>query len=254
MSRRRSAPSASVLSRALRAFRRLGPGGFAALLVANLRLLASGRYGEHRYAYDPSFDREHGVDTSGTVPPEEFDVPERLKRGAVRYEPVEPDFFDHVVGRAPIVDRSRSLFIDLGSGKGRGLLLAARAGFKTVIGVELDPLLDATARRNVDVFGRRHPDVEFTLVNGDATQFQFPAFPTVLFLNNPFDEPLLSKVLDNAERSHRGATNDFVLLYLHSNHEQMIRSRPGWEHIESSIFRSRRQFYAIFRWRGAGRA
>ena len=224
-----------------------------ALLVANLRILASGRYGEHRYAYDRSFDREHGVDTSGTVPPEEFDVPDGLKRGAVRYEPVEPDFFDHVVERASIADRSKTLFIDLGSGKGRGLLLAARAGFRKVVGVELDPLLDATARRNIDVFGRRHPDVEFTQVNGDATQFQFPSAPTVLFLNNPFDEPLLGKVLDNAERSHREATADLVLLYLHSNHEQMIRSRAGWEHVESGTFRTRRQFYAIFRWRGAKR-
>lgn len=241
------------MSRALRALRRLGPSGFVALLAANLRLLVSGRYGEHRYAYDRSFDREHGVDTSGTVPPEEFEVPERLRSGAVRYEPVEPDFFDHVVARAPVDDRSRSLFIDLGSGKGRGLLLAARAGFKRVTGVELDPLLDATARRNIDVFGRRHPDVEFNQVNGDATQFQFPSAPTVLFLNNPFDEPLVEKVLANAESSHRDGTDDLVLLYLHSNHEQMIRSRVGWEQIESGTFRSRRQFYAIFRWRGSQR-
>lgn len=177
MSRRRSAPSASIRSRALRAFRRLGPRAFIGLLVTNIRLLASGRYGEHRYAYDRSFDREYGVDTSGTVPPEEFDVPETLRSGAVRYEPVDPRFFHYVVGRAPIGIPSRYLFIDLGSGKGRGLLLAAQAGFKRVTGVELDPLLDAIARRNAEVFGHRHPDVEFKLVNGNATEFEFPLAP-----------------------------------------------------------------------------
>jgi 16S rRNA G966 N2-methylase RsmD len=237
-------------SRALRALRRLGPRAFAGLLITNLKLLASGRYGEHRYAYDRSFDREHGVDTSGTVPPEEFDVPETSKSGAVRYEPVDPDFFDHVVERASITDRSARLFIDLGSGRGRGLLLAARAGFRKIMGVELDPLLDATARRNIDVFRHRHPEVEFRQVNGDATQFEFPAAPTVLFLNNPFEEPLVEKVLANAERSHEGESSDLVLLYLHSNHEQMIRSRAGWEHVESGTFRTRRQFFAVFRWRG----
>lgn len=250
MSRRHSAPSASILSRARRALRSLGPRAFLKLLISNFRLLVSGRYGEHRYAYDHSFDRDHGVDTSGTVALEELEVPDNLRSRAVRYEAVDPVFFSHVLERAPVDDPSKYLFVDLGSGKGRALLLAAQAGFQRVIGVELDPHLDAIARRNIGVFSVRHPLTEFEQVNGNATEFEFPTGSTVLFLNNPFDELLTSKVLENVERTHRGASSDLVLLYLHSNHEQMIRSRPGWEEIDSGTFRSRRQFYAIFRWRG----
>lgn len=250
MSRRLPARPNSVLSRALRAFRRVGPRDFIGLLVANLKLLATGRYWEHRYAYDRSFDREHGVDTSGTVGLEELDVPEALRSRAVRYEPVDPDFFIHVVERARIDDRSKYLFVDLGSGKARSLLLAAQAQFRRLIGVELDPALNAIALRNIDVFAKRHPLASFTQITGDAAEFEFPPVPTVLFLNNPFDEFLLRKVVGNVERTHGSPAADFVLLYLHSIHERMMRSRAGWEEIDSGTFRSRRQFYSIFRWRG----
>ncbi len=237
-----------LASRALRAFRRLGPKGFFGLLITNLRLVASGRYREHSHAYDRAFDQRHGVDTAGTVNLEEMDVPEELRGRAVRYEAVDPDFFAHVLGRASIGDRSRYLFIDLGSGKGRALLLAAQSGFRRVVGVELDPHLDAAARRNIGVFRWEHRQTEFEQVNGDATAYPFPATPTVLFLNNPFDELLIGKVLDNVESVHRGSATDFVLLYLHSNHERMMRLRPGWSEVDSGTFRSRRKFYAIFRW------
>jgi predicted RNA methylase len=244
------AAAGSLPSRALRALRRLGPRGFARLALLNAKLLVSGRYRDHGYAYDRSFDLEHGVQTAGTVAVEELDAADELKARANRYEAAEPGFVNFLIERLGLERRADYLFIDVGSGKGRVMLLAAMAGFRRVIGLEFDARLSRIARHNIEVFGNRRADVEFTVVDGDATAFAFPPVPTVLFLNNPFDAPLMTKLLDTIDRVHGGAGSDVAILYMHSNHRDLIRSRDGWEELDHGIFQNRRQFYSIHYRRG----
>jgi hypothetical protein len=52
----------------------------------------------------------------------------------------------------PIPDVSGYTFIDMGSGKGRMLLLAAEPPFRRIIGVEFASDLDALARSNVKTY------------------------------------------------------------------------------------------------------
>ena len=236
--------------RAARALRRLGPVGFARLVLYNIGLVVTGRYREHRYAYDTSFDRKYGVDTAGTVAVADLDAPQELKARAARYEVVDPEFFNFLMQRAGPTLTREHLFVDLGSGKGRALLLAALAGFRRVIGVELDGDLHGISQRNIEIAKGHCPATEFTTVHGDATMFQFPAVPTLLFLNNPFDQQSVEKVLANIEQVH-GEGSEFILMYMHSNHAGLIAARRGWKKIDGGTFRHRRKFYSIFRWRGA---
>src|SRR5688572_3346622 len=46
-------------------------------------------------------------------------------------------------------------FLDIGSGKGRVLLIASQYGFRKIVGIEFSPELCAIARKNVEVFCRR---------------------------------------------------------------------------------------------------
>jgi 16S rRNA A1518/A1519 N6-dimethyltransferase RsmA/KsgA/DIM1 with predicted DNA glycosylase/AP lyase activity len=164
----------------------------------------------------------------------------------------EPAFFNFLVERLALQHRADHLFIDVGSGKGRVMMLAALAGFRRVIGLEFAAGLAQIARRNIVIFSRQFRHADFTVVDGDATRFNFPAVPTVLFLNNPFDGELIGKLLDSIERAHAGSTAEVALLYMHSVHADLIRVRDGWEEIDRGCFRSRRQFYAIFRRRMGG--
>jgi 16S rRNA G966 N2-methylase RsmD len=244
------AATASLSSRGLRALRRAGPRGFARLLLLNARLVISGRYREHGHAYDRSFDQRYGVQTAGTVAVEELDATAELKERANRYEAAEPGFFNFLVDRLGLACPSDHLFIDVGSGMGRVMLMAALAGFRRVIGLELDASLTAIARRNVGIFAGQHPGTEFTLVDGDATQFAFPPVPTVLFMNNPFDAPLIARLMDGIERAHEGSGADLAILYMHSNHRELILARDGWEELDRGVFRNKRQFYSILVRRG----
>jgi SAM-dependent methyltransferase len=105
-------------------------------------------------------------------------------------------------------------FIDLGSGKGRTLLMAADYPFRRIIGVELLPTLNEIAQENI---ARHKAETQrcFAMqsICGDATEFEFPAEPTVLYLFNPFPEAGLRRLISNLERSSWNDPRPFYVLY-----------------------------------------
>ncbi len=79
-------------------------------------------------------------------------------------------------------------FVDFGSGKGRGLILAAAAGYREVIGVEHSARLNEIAASNLRAVERRfRPAVSWQLHCIDAARFQVPDDSTLWFCFNPFD-------------------------------------------------------------------
>lgn len=241
----------SKLGRLLRAFRRHGPVGFARLCLYNLKLLWTGEFREGESIYDDAFDRAYGVSTLGRVDLDEIEAPETCKAGMVRYEAIQPGQFEHLLHRAGAGSPVKYTFVDIGSGKGRALILAAAAGFRRVIGVEFGLNLHRDAVANVERLRAGGHDWPIELVNGDATAYDFPPEPTVCLLNNPFEEPLVSRFLDNLERSLHVRPRDFRLVYFHCNHADVIRARTDWREYAAGVCENHHHAYAIFRWLGA---
>ncbi len=105
---------------------------------------------------------------------------------------------------------SQGSFIDFGSGKGRALILAARAGFQRVVGVEWSPVLHALCRRNLEsAWERRALRSAHELHLCDAARFTVPDDSSVWFWFNPFDATLTDRVamhlLDSLKRRPRPA-------------------------------------------------
>lgn len=237
--------------RARRALERAGPLGFVKLGLHNLRVVLRGEAGRHRYINDSAWDRAYGVDTRGTVDVEEMTAPDHEKRGAVRYEPTPPEAFPYLVSQAKIFDCSEWTFIDLGSGKGRALLLAALAGFPKVIGVELGEELHAIACRNIDEFRRKTSIGDLSSIRADASSYQFPTDPTLCFINNPFSGEVLARVMQNIEASLREHPRPFKIIYYHSNHAEVIDRRAGWESLGKGVWADDSHHYAIYQWTSA---
>ena len=152
---------------------------------------------------DIDYDWEHRVDTTGAT------VSWRTRLlGLLNspYQPVPPEQFREMMTALaarldPNSDFSQFTFIDIGSGKGRALLLATEYGFRRIIGIELLPELDRIARENVRAFKQRGGNAEMELVCGDAAAFHLPDEPLVAFLFNPLPEPALRTFLQNLENS-----------------------------------------------------
>ena len=129
------------------------------------------------------------------------------------YQPIEPALFHEIVNSLAI-DFRQFTFLDIGSGKGRALLLAAGYPFRRVIGIELLPELNAVAEDNV----RKVPEDKRTCgevraLCGDATQFVFPAEALVIFLFNPLPEAGLQKVIENLTASLRENPRPGYVIY-----------------------------------------
>lgn len=90
---------------------------------------------------------------------------------------------------------SDDVFLDLGSGKGRILLAAARYHFRRVIGVEISERLIGVARRNLETSRTRRLCGHIELVNADVTEFRIPDEVTIVYLFNPFRGPVFEAVV-----------------------------------------------------------
>jgi hypothetical protein len=163
---------------------------------------------------DADYDWEHRVNTTSAA----VSWRERLL-GMFHspYQPTDPVLFHEMIARL----REQShlnlrdfVFIDLGSGKGRTLLMASDYPFRRIVGVELLPELHRAAQDNLSKY-RNEMRKCFALesICGDATEFPFPVEPTVLFLFNPFPEAGLRRMIANLERSVREHPREVYVLY-----------------------------------------
>ena len=224
---------ASLFRRAARAWRRRPLREFSRLVVHNLRLLVTGGYATANEAFDRSFDRLYRVDTAGTEEPEYVTAEAALKRHAVRYEPTNQGHLRVLMGMLPDIGHGAFDFVDLGSGKGRALFVAAEFPFRRCVGVEFAQELHDAAVRNISTYtnpARKCPEIRS--VHADATTFEFPIFPLVCFANNPFDEQLIAMVAQRIDESVRSVPRPAFFIYWNANYPRSIDAL-GWTRLAS---------------------
>src|ERR1017187_8808361 len=142
------------------------------------------------------------------------------------YQPTESALFHEMLDA--LRQQSHSdfhdfVFIDLGSGKGRTLLMASDYPFRRIVGVELLPALHRAAQENLSRY-RSESQKCFALesVCADATEFPFPSESTVLYLFNPFPEVGLKRMIANLEQSLREHPRAVYVLYHNPLLEQVL--------------------------------
>lgn len=179
------------------------------------------------------FDAEHGVRTSGLIAGRHLKNGHRHDRYNTAYFGVAPSVFRSLIRRwrrsAPAAKIENTTFLDLGAGMGRAVLLASEIGFKAVWGVELHPKLAAIAKRNIGVWraaGREHAPIR--IVQGDAVELVLPPGPLVAFLFNPFEAPVLRRLLKAWREQYLRQPRPIDLLYINHEQESVLESTRGW--------------------------
>jgi SAM-dependent methyltransferase len=148
-----------------------------------------------------SFDEIYGTDTAGSITVENLQIESANKRHGSPYEPMPIRTFKKLL-KIVKVRHDDYVFLDIGSGKGRTLLLASNYSFKKVIGVEYALDLHLAALKNIDQY-RSHRQRCFNVesVHIDAAEFEIPLEPTICFFFNPFDEKIMRTVLTKFKKS-----------------------------------------------------
>jgi hypothetical protein len=168
------------------------------------------------------FDLKYGTDTSKVVEVGALDMADERMEHAVRYQTARVDVYEALLNELNI-PFEEYVFIDLGSGKGRAMLLASRLPFKAIRGVELSQQLHRIACQNISIYresAQRCHDIQSLCE--DATCFEFPPEKIVLYMFNPFDEEMMRLVVRNLEKSLRKHQKPIYVLYLKALHRRLF--------------------------------
>jgi SAM-dependent methyltransferase len=167
---------------------------------------------------DSEFDREHSVATGGICHLSELNVDRKRGRLGVSHIAIDPEEMQAALASLEI-DHRRFSFVDLGSGKGRAILIASLLPFRRIVGVEFAPELHAQSVTNAASFahpGQRCTNIELQCM--DAATFEFPAQPLVLFMYNPFGPEVMMEVVTRVLDSLAREPREFYVLYANPFH------------------------------------
>jgi SAM-dependent methyltransferase len=184
------------------------------------RLTAAGRriYRRVRRAAGNVLDRRSGIETSQELHRQELGLTDSDHVG---YEPTEWNVIDRSL-RAIDVGPD-AVLLDVGSGKGRVLVAAAQLPFRRITGIELSPVLNDAARRNLEAVRDRRRAASVEVLETDAQTYEIPTDVTHVYVYNPFRKAMFAKFLSQLLASLDANPRDLTLIYVVPlEHDQVL--------------------------------
>jgi CelD/BcsL family acetyltransferase involved in cellulose biosynthesis len=183
------------------------------------------------------FDWRNRVDTDRRIAVAELtDIDAGLARHAVHYEATPIPKFERAMRL--VGHRANGFtFVDLGSGKGRVLMLAALRPFRRVIGVEISERLHDAAAGNVAAFSARNRGAApIECLCADASAYELPEGDLAVFLYNPFDAALLAQARDRMLAACARSARKLCVIYVNPLHHFLFENEEfTCDHRDSSL-------------------
>ena len=157
------------------------------------------------------------------------------------YQPTDPALFREMMASLPIAF-DQFTFVDLGSGKGRTLLMASEYPFRRIVGVELIAELHRAAEENIRAYHsttQRCKQIE--AVCADACEFVLRETPLVLYLFNPLPETGLRRLIRNLEQSLERSPRPVWIVYHNPAMDSVLAASRTLERAGGT------EQYAVFR-------
>lgn len=173
-----------------------------------------------------SGEKKYGINTTGAD-----ELKSLAEKGidtshATIYMPASYDLLEIIFER--LKDAPVRHLIDFGSGKGRVLCVAAFYGVAKVTGMDISKEFCKEAKENLQLIKRQRPQLKSNIINNDAFYFEIPVDADVLFFFNPFDEVLMSGVVENILKSLRNAPREMRIIYFNPLHKKLFTTQ-GFE-------------------------
>jgi hypothetical protein len=216
------------------------------------------------------FDLEHGVETSGLLYSEQLASGHAHDDHITVYWGTPPSAFHTILQQwqQTLVNTPYSIedytLLDIGSGKGRVLMMASAEPFQRIVGVELNPALDAIAQSNLTKWATTpHSCSDISSLNDDALTVPIPDSPTLLYIYNSFNLYVMLPLLDRLQVLALARTSPIDILYTQPQQAALLDAVPGIEVLTSGsvdlspvdraadAFASRKLGFRIYRLAGA---
>lgn len=150
-------------------------------------LRVSEKYNEFRF----------GIRSDGRLTPDQLGLtnPDSIEYAPVPYRVLRKIF------NTVLIREHEDVFLDMGCGMGRPLVIAAQYPFRRILGVEISAELCAVASKNIARIRDRARCQDIGVIHADATHYTIPDDVTVIFFANPFRGETLHKVVENVRQS-----------------------------------------------------
>ena len=195
--------------------------------------------GNHVYRFRGKiFDWKYNIQTAREVELDELRIDSPNSVHGVRYAGSDPKFFRKFLLEWEI-PYENFVFVDLGSGKGRVLLMASEQPFKKIVGVEFSSELHQIAQSNIRNY--KNPAQKCRSVESvclDAAHFAPPPEPSVFYIFNAFSREILTKVLRNLENSLVENPREIYIFYTYAVHKDILQASPMFKEISSGVWHS----------------
>jgi 16S rRNA G966 N2-methylase RsmD len=158
------------------------------------------------------------------------------------YMPVSYDVLKEIFERFPPCKFVH--FLDIGCGKGRALCVAATMGANKISGIELSKDFCEITKQNLEIIKKQQQHFGYKIFNNDAFYFEIETDVDCIFMFNPFDDIIMSGVLENIEISLKKKCRKMTVIYVNplqkhlflENGYQEIFHFQKMHYLEVSVF------------------
>jgi len=190
------------------------------------------------------FDWYYGTDTQSRVLLQDLRIDHEKRQHGTKYDPSPVSALRKLFRKIEIT--KEDVWVDVGAGKGRTLLIASVAGFKKVVGIEFSAELCDICRQNIEKFRRKKKTMSpVEVINKDATEVNPDKEYTVFFLFNPFDAEIMTAWMDKVKESFRNFPRRMYIIYNNPVHQELIDRYSFLK--ERKIYRIHGREFAIYK-------
>lgn len=179
------------------------------------------------------FDHRHGVETQRADSGTEIGGQPAAANSVAFYEATTVRHFRHLVAQLPRPLKHWT-FVDIGSGKGRVILLAMGWPFRRVEGIEFRRDLHDIASANLQRYTGDRAAGAVALRCGDAVATPLPGGDLVVFFYNAFNGAVLEALLDHLEASVRAVPRRLLFVYSNPVERHRVDRRPAFRPISET--------------------
>jgi len=164
---------------------------------------------------------KYGSNTFIPVELKDLTITNGDKKKASRYEAVSFYMLEKLLSAFQKVSGITSI-TDLGSGKGRVLMVAPHFGFKEITGIDFAKELCQQANMNMRKKEKEFPNIKWKELNENVEDYELTRHDSVFFIFNPFTEVVLKKFLEKLDHSCQQFPRSVYFLYASPQHQQLL--------------------------------
>ena len=176
--------------------------------------------------FDLIFDIKYGTDTMNFTTLNSLNINSKNRNSGSDYIPSRSRHIEYIFSLD--IFNSDLNFTDIGSGKGRVLLMASKY-FSKIRGVEFSEELCNISLKNISIYAntvQSNLDSQISIINKDIADYSIDKDENVFYLFNPFDYNILEIFIRNLSESLETNPRICWIIYYYPVHYEVILKSP----------------------------